>query len=672
LNGLNYGENGGGGESPPPELFTSWNGDGATAEEHAIHSCNHTSENVEETFPGATLCRGGDANEIANGAMASLSRVASFWKSTWDGAFSSVTGLFRSKEVKKQQELLEQLQTMPVQRVAVPNSTVLPDSVVRTAVKRSGLLGSPLRTDRVQEFAKHLKRWYVRQGYVLHSVTGATLKPETATAVITVEEPTVSRRPVDIVFLKEMVVDEDTGEPITFRQYREKKTKELQESRATGSKFQRLDRQLDRQNLNTTFVMSKGRTKPSKVAGALKLIPGQPFQWQQSRWEKVSTSGIFSKILRASPERTSDGGVCLQVYVTEPPPRHLEYGIGKSIWTNSWEGEVDFDWRNIFGGGESMGVLVRRGTKDSSPSVRVRYGDDKFGLEGGYDVEVFTDFLGDSPKDTKKEQTDTSLASEPIKALEIDEDTLLHRRGATFRLRNPISPSIIRNSVASASVERTSTTTGLHESIGSATLTLGPFRRYLPMDARSSVSTTITGGTRLKEVVSMNGEANEAPAATSMFSASNLLPYTSASATTSQILPIFVASRNGDGQPITLAFKHTFTTSSANLPRHEAKAMGNSAQIRGASPDGPTSSAIRGTTEVRVPVGVPLFGNGSLVFFGDWFYVQKDANSPFYSKSSIGVGIRKSIQGLPLKYEVCYSREGGLKTLFGLSPDFDA
>jgi hypothetical protein len=351
----------------------------------------------------------------------------------------------------------------------------------------------------------------------------------------------------------------------------------------------------------------------------------------------------------------------------------LEYGIGKSIWTNSWEGEVDFDWRNIFGGGESMGVLVRRGTKDSSPSVRVRYGDDKFGLEGGYVVEVFTDFLGDSPKDTKKEQTDTSLASEPIKAaLEIDEDTLLHRRGATFRLRNPISPSIIRNSVASSSVERTSTTTGLHESIGSATLTLGPFRRYLPMDARSSVSTTITGGTRLKEVVSMNGEANEAPAATSMFSASNLLPYTSASATTSQILPIFVASRNGDGQPITLAFKHTFTTSSANLPRHEAKAMGNSAQIRGASPDGPTSSAIRGTTEVRVPVGVPLFGNGSLVFFGDWFYVQKDANSPFYSKSSIGVGIRKSIQGLPLKYEVCYSREGGLKTLFGLSPDFDA
>lgn len=193
------------------------------------------------------------------------------------------------------------------------------------------------------------------------------------------------------------------------------------------------------------------------------------------------------------------------------------------------------------------------------------------------------------------------------------------------------------------------------------------------MDARSSISTTITGGTRLKESTSTTGDdGSTKEAAASMFSASNLLPYTSATATTTQILPIYVSSRNDDGRPITLAFKHTVSTSSANLPRHEAKAMGNSAQIRGASPDGPASSAIKGTTEVRVPVGVPLLGSGSLVLFGDWFYVQKDSKSPFYSKSSIGVGIRKSIQGLPLKYEVCYSKEAGIKALFGLSPDFDA
>jgi hypothetical protein len=570
---------------------------------------------------------------------------------------------------------LQQLQTMPVQRVTVPNSTVLPVDVVRMAVKRSGLVGSPLRTDRVQEFAKHLKRWYVRQGYVLHSVTGATLKPESATAEITVDEPRVSRRPVDIVFCKEMVVDHDTGEFLTFRQYREKKIKELQSSReSAGSRsrgFQRLDKQLERKDLNTTIVATTGRTKASKVASALKLHPGQPFQWHEMRWRKIATSGIFSKILRAGPERTSDGGVCLQVFVMEPPARHLEYGVGKSIWTNSWEGEVDFDWRNIFGGGESVGVLVRRGTKDSSPSVRLRYGDDKFGLEGGYDIELFTDFLGDTPKDIKDETNTAELSEEEISA-ELDEDNLLHRRGATFRLRNPISPSLISNSVGSASLERTSTTTGQHESIGSATLTLGPFRQLLPMDARSSVSTTITGGTRLQAIFeAVRGTDLKDKSLATMFSAAQFKPYSLASATTRQVLPIYVSSGSDDGRPITLAFQHSISASTPNLPRHEAKALGNAAQIRGASPNGPASSTVKGTTEVRVPLSVPLLGSGSVVLFGDWFFVQKDMSSKFYSKSTIGVGIRKPIQGLPFKYDISYSSDGKLKTMFGLGPDFD-
>ncbi|KAG7353363.1 hypothetical protein IV203_002718 [Nitzschia inconspicua] len=538
------------------------------------------------------LCRGGSADAILDGGKAAISRAATFWKSAFDNAISTVKspfqGLFQSKTQKKEQELLQQLQTMPVKRVIVPNSTVLPVDVVRMAVKRSGLVGSPLRTDRVQEFAKHLKRWYVRKGYVLHSVTGATLKPETATAEITVEEPRVSRRPVDIVFCKEMVVDYDSGELMTFRQYREKKVKELQSSRESGTSrnrgFQRLDRQMEKKDLNTTLVATSGRTKASKIASALKLQPGQPFQWHENRWKKIATSGIFSKILRAGPERTNDGGVCLQVFVMEPPARHLEYGVGKSIWTNSWEGEVDFDWRNIFGGGESFGVLVRRGTKDSSPSVRLRYGDDKFGLEGGYDVELFTDFLGDTPKDVKGEGN-TMEASEPEPRTGTDEDNLLHRRGATFRLRNPISPSLVSHSVGSASVERTSTTTGQHESIGSATLTLGPFRTLLPMDGRSSISTTITGGTRLQGISeAVSGTAQEEKSASNIFSASQFKPYSSASATARQVLPIYISSGTNDGRPITLAFQHSISTSTPNLPRHEAKAMGNAAQIRGASP----------------------------------------------------------------------------------------
>lgn len=669
----------GGTEPPSPPFFSSWtfvDGDPEPQLSAKFNNCTkrrRNNDDRERSLPSSSdlRYRGGGVSQVIDGGKVVLSRAGKFWSSSFERAASFVKSKFQSKSDKKEQELLQQLQTIPVQRVIIPNSTVLPPEVVRVAVKRSGLIGSPLRTDRVQEFARHLKRWYVRKGYVLHSVTGATLKPETATAEITVEEPKVSRLPVDIVFCKEMVVDDETGELYTFRQYREKKIKELHDSRGNTTRFQRLDRQLDRKDLNTTMVPTTGRTKPKKVASALKLIPGQHFQWDDLRWRKIASSGIFSKVLRVGPERTSDGGVCLQAFVMEPPARHLEYGVGKSIWTNSWEGEVDFDWRNVFGGGESFGVIVRRGTKDSSPSVRLRYGDDKFGLEGGFDVEVFSDFLGETPADIKEDEA-TNQPIETTQHQDLDGDSLLHRRGATFRLRNPISPSIISNTMGSASLERTSTTTGQHESIGSATLTLGPFRTLLPMDARSSVSTTVTGGTRL-QAIGEAGTATEARENTwhTVFGASQFKPYTSASATTRQVLPIYISSGNDDRMPITVAFQHTISTSTPNLPLHEAKALGNAAQIRGASPDGPATSAVKGTTEVRVPFSAPLLGSGSVIVFGDWFCAQQNVGSPFYSKSSVGVGIRKPIQGLPLKYDISYSSEGKLKTMFGLGSDFD-
>ena len=622
----------------------------------------------------AAVRRGGSSykqkkskNRIIDGGKNVISKASSFWSSTVGGTITSVKSLFQSKKSKKEQELLEQLQTMPVRRVVLTNSTILPPDVVRTAVKRAGLIGGPLRMDRVQELARTLKRWYVREGYVLNSVTGASLDPETATASITVEEPVVSRLPVDIVFCKEMIIDDDTGELMTFKKYREKKQKELDDKSGGLGRFQRLQEvKIDRKDLNTTFVTTTGRTKATKIAQAMNLNPGQPFQYFDDRWNKIASSGIFSKVLKKSPESASDGGVCLQVFATEPPPRHLEYGIGKSVWTNSWEGEVDFDWRNVFGGGESAGVMVRRGTKDPAPSVRLRFGDDKFGLEGGYDVEAFTDFLGDTGKDTKEDNENDDDG--PSSTLELDEDSLLSRRGATFRLRNPISPTIITNSVASASLERTSTTTGQLENIGSATLTLGPFRRLLPMEARSSISTTITGGTRLQ------GKGDDDITVLGSFTGASigqLLPYTMASATTRQILPLSLSSRDDGTSPITLALQHTASMSTPNLPRHEAKAMGNSAQIRGASADCMASSTVKGTTEIRIPVAAPRVGSGTVVLFGDWFCVQKDMNSPFHSKSSIGIGIRKSIQGLPLKYDLSYSSEGKFKPMFGMGMDFD-
>lgn len=626
---------------------------------------------------------------ILRGGKTVVARASEFWTAKLGGALASVRARspFRNrpgKRAEKERELLEKLRTMPVREVVVVNSTVLPEGVVRTAVQRSGMVGSPLGMDRVRELSKNLKRWYDRRGYVLHTVTGASLDADTATASITVEEPVVSALPVSLVFCKEMVIDHETGEPITFKKYAQKQQQanallDRKRTGGLGSRFRGSAGggfKIDRKNLNTTLVPTTGKTDPAKIARAMRLAPGEPFRWLDDRWAKIASSGVFSRILRASPEPATDGGVCLQIHAVEPPPRHLEYGIGKSVWTDSWEGEVDFDWRNVFGGGESVGVMVRRGTKDSSPSVRLRYGDDRFGLEGGYDLEAFSDFLGDTASDAT-DPPGTETGTETGDGENGTGDSLLSRRGATLRLRNPIGPGTVTHSAASASLERTSTTTGELENIGSATITLGPFRTLLPMDARSSVTTTITGGTRV------TGKADETSgplAAAAPKAEPGFLPYSSASATTRQILPIAVSSSFGDNDgnktpppPITLALQHTLSLSTPNLPRHEARALGNSARIRGAKPDGGGACSVaRGTTEIRVPVAAPVVGTGTVVLFGDWFCLRKDADTPFCAKSSIGIGIRKNVQGLPLKYDVSYSSEGKIKTMFGLGPDFDA
>ena len=51
--------------------------------------------------------------------------------------------------------------------------------------------------------------------------------------------------------------------------------------------------------------------------------------------------------------------------------------------------------------------------------------------------------------------------------------------------------------------------------------------------------------------------------------------------------------------------------------------------IRGAKSNGRVSNAIRGTTEVRIPVDVPMLKSAqqdtSLVLFGDWLFATKDS-----------------------------------------------
>jgi hypothetical protein len=82
-----------------------------------------------------------------------------------------------------------------------------------------------------------------------------------------------------------------------------------------------------------------------------------------------------------------------------------------------------------------------------------------------------------------------------------------------------------------------------------------------------------------------------------------------------------------------------------------------------------------GTTELRIPIQIPSIiktrQDAGLVVFGDWLVAAKDSQFAFYRKSCIGVGLRKSVQGIPLKCDVSFSQEGKLKTMFGLGGDFD-
>ena len=132
-----------------------------------------------------------------------------------------------------------------------------------------------------------------------------------------------------------------------------------------------------------------------------------------------------------------------------------------------------------------------------------------------------------------------------------------------------------------------------------------------------------------------------------------------------------------------LALSQSIISSSRHLPRHEAKAAGIASRVRGYSSSPPLSQSLKTSIEIRIPVQydtssnkfplTKIFKDTSLVFFGDWMVGSLDdsddqnLSSPMTTtQSSVGVGFRKNIQGLPLKYDVSYSNEGKLSAFFGI------
>lgn len=92
--------------------------------------------------------------------------------------------------------------------------------------------------------------------------------------------------------------------------------------------------------------------------------------------------------------RTPDGSVQLRIVATEAPARNLEYGVTKSLYNNIWEGEVGFSHGNLFGSGERLDLMVRRGTREPHPSFNAKFTGNSLTPESAHDVEAFNEYIG--------------------------------------------------------------------------------------------------------------------------------------------------------------------------------------------------------------------------------------------------------------------------------------
>jgi len=639
-----------------------------------------------------------DVQGIIKGTETLFDKAISYWSNL----ISSLSGTkSNNTNTTDNNDLMSNLTQMDISSISVStHDTVLPPEVVDIASRRAGLVvGEPLKPSSVSEVAKILKEWYVRHGYVLCSVTGAniqpsaddTKQPQTATVTIQTNEPRNDlTNPVSMAFAKEMVIDpRNSTNLLTFKQYKNRLEREKRIGRDT----------IRKSDLNTTYMQTTGTTQSCAIAKALRLEPGAVFQMEDPSCAILKQSGLFQELLTVEPVRLAKDGetnepdaVQLRIIAIENPSRNLEYGVSKGMYSGGWEGELDFQHANVLGGNEKFGISLRRGTKGEKsassdghasersenagtswmsrtvlPSGKITWEDGNWGRRGGYSLEAFNDYIGEDDNDKAEGENDV--------------DPLLLRRGMAYSFQQPLPhhPKWAASSSASTSLERTTTRNGKLENMASVTLSVGPNVYQLPMNARHSILTSVTSGTKLRAT----------PAEVIDNVLNHLDPYGSSSIISRQIFPL-----TNQKRPVTLAFRHALTAST-NLPRHKSRAMGYAASVRGYTYSDVGSgyqNSLVGTAEVRFPIEKPtgvkvlrsIWGgnDATVVVFGDWLWAstppqqQVDlrggaASADLIKKRSVGLGLRKKVSGIPLKYDVTYTKDGKWKTSVGIGHDFD-
>lgn len=679
---------GGGNNGSPPRPF-DFRGDDSYGDESTsvagvlFLSTTDSAESPEQVRYGLanetssdhiTLRGGGAVKKQSDNIISAIKKMLPFIKSkdTESGA-------------KQQEEILT---STIVTEVTAPTSNLLPPEVLTLSAEHAKLIGGRLTPETLEMTAKSINDWYASQGYVMNSVNGATLVPSQngqGRVELKVREAKMSRlkdQSVVIRFVEPCGDESDERDEILNLPLQSESSDETQQ-------YQQ-------------YRIASGRTRPSKLAKIVGLTPGSHFRIIPQRWSRiVASSGgifggqsnvggsnpIFSTVHALRPIPEDDGSVTVEIIATENKPfASVEYGVTKSLYSDQWEGELDLNHANAFGGGEVATLSVKKGRGSSSQGItdgptswRMSISDDSLS-DTGYSVEIFRDNVGTS--EDKKSGTRS-----------------IGRTGATMQFRMPrtVSPRAI--SASFEQIEPTDNSVAAPMQTASVTMNLGPLNFLY-----SGLSAVLTSGVQRD--------------ATNKQSKSTSKPYFMGTLTSQKIVPMCLtpfASGDQSKSYVNLAMRHVATVSTKYLPRHEAIMLGLSSRVRGYSyskksytqkgwgsclrlnknnevcPHVAVANSVCGNIELRMPFK-PVFNDanpnlnalssmleGNIVAFGDWAFSHAQFDSKhdsqakperLFRSSSVGIGYRKVAQGLPLKVDAVITEHGTGGIFFGIGRDF--
>lgn len=611
-----------------------------------------------------------------------------------------------SASAKDQEQVLRSTKILSV---TAPESDLLPQDIITQSATGAELVGGTLNPEALELTATAINRWYADNGYVLNSVTGATLIPfATDNDGGNGESSAEGRVELKVKEVKLAKTSQNSSFPV-----------KLQLVQRVDSDSDTIDQSslisLPSQSGETPalFKSTSGCTRPKKIARMTKLEPGSHLRILPERWSRLvafpggifgaggGRSAIFSNIhaVRPIPEESSQGNtVSVEILATENKPyAALEYGVTKSLYSDKWEGEFDLKHTNAFGGGEVATINVRKGQsngrknsrsteKDENNKWAYRLNDGPLSWRmsvkdsyAGYDLNLFHENIGAGGHRKKHQNT----SNEEAQSGESGGSPM--RIGGTMRLRLP--PSMFKANVVSTTFERINA-----QSIASTSVGIGPYRFNPLRSLYSTISASITSGVRTNS----DGSAG-----------AGLVPYAAGTLTSHQIMPL-------KSSPVTLAVRHIASGGTKNLPHHEAISLGLSSKVRGykynyrsqtidssyieeekqqdqgrwqalkklcgggkgpnVSPQIATSKALSGTMELRVPFqaadgGLQPILSGTFLLFGDWSLTQSlatEKENRLARLSSAGVGLRKVVQGIPLKVDACVTEHGSKGIFFGI------